>query len=681
MNKRVKKMLLLLGAMLVGGLISNALLFQAHAQDLPRAAAKKLPAEIISMQVLNADQNILQEGGDATAHVHNNTTMQVSIDYDVTKYGPVQKGDTLSFELKPRDGAGFAKHDLNKYNTGTKVIDQHGKQLATLAVDGLKSTLTFEQATYSFQVNIKTPLNKSSQVSDYFLNNPDKTDITQTYDLYINGKKQNKSFTLRFLKPKRSDVVVKFVKTEGKFMTPSDSTQGKSVFKYNLRLATKLSHSNEFVIYDLPDTNIAFNGTRFEAYFSDAENSFLGTAFLTSGHPNYVGPGSEDKRMEATLYDVYFVTGTPAKDSDPRMAEYEEKHLEFNRKDIIRHKDTYTSDQLATVPKNILFELLHGTELTPEQKATIDAVGGLHTTVSKGFKLRIKNFRQQGYAKGGFLQLYFYMDVVKPSPLLDKENNPIYKNAATYYAQDIPTCDPAIDENCTPIEFEKVKMEDAQKGTYLVESVKKETTIGAQTDTNVTINFKKVDEKGTPLAGAEFTFYKSNADSKKGAIAKNKAGIELKDLVTNAQGEPCQKSATGELTKVDMTLERGYYLISETKTPDGYVKPEKDQLLALSSDVKDVVIKNKAVPTPPVPPAPNPPAPNPPAPNPTPEPTPTLKPEPKPEPKSVPTTTKKKTTVPKTGDYSTAAAMGIFSVAAVVLAAWGLNKVGRKQMH
>ena len=63
--------------------------------------------------------------------------------------------------------------------------------------------------------------------------------------------------------------------------------------------------------------------------------------------------------------------------------------------------------------------------------------------------------------------------------------------------------------------------------------------------------------------------------------------------------------------------------------------------------------------------------PNPPAPTPT----------PKPEPNPVPTTTKKKTTVPKTGDYSTAAAMGIFSVAAVVLAAWGLNKVGRKQMH
>ncbi|KXB35193.1 vWA domain-containing protein [Atopobium deltae] len=65
--------------------------------------------------------------------------------------------------------------------------------------------------------------------------------------------------------------------------------------------------------------------------------------------------------------------------------------------------------------------------------------------------------------------------------------------------------------------------------------------------------------------------------------------------------------------------------------------------------------------------------PNPPAPTPT--------PTPKPEPNPVPTTTKKKTTVPKTGDYSTAAAMGIFSVAAVMLAAWGLNKVGRKQMH
>ena len=179
----------------------------------------------------------------------------------------------------------------------------------------------------------------------------------------------------------------------------------------------------------------------------------------SSGTYNQVGDFGEGYFMyNPWLYDVYFLTEEGPNVDDPRGEPYTQ------------------SMQQATVPENIILEVPAGTELTAEQQAKIDAAGGLNKTVGKGFKLRVKNFKGIGRTEGGYMTLVYYLDIVNPSPEMDANGIPNYRNTASLYAQEIPNC--GNDEVCDPLEFEKTTIEDINEGNPVTMKVRDVTNDG-----------------------------------------------------------------------------------------------------------------------------------------------------------------------------------------------------------
>lgn len=179
---------------------------------------------------------------------------------------------------------------------------------------------------------------------------------------------------------------------------------------------------------------------------------------------------NEETRMEAWLYDVYFLTEEGPNVDDPREASYTEEYLTYDRVNLATGEPYTQNMQKATVPENIILEVPAGTELTAEQQAKIEAAGGLNKTVGKGFKLRVKNFKGIGRTEGGYMTLIYYLDIVNPSPEMDANGIPHYRNTASLYAQEIPNC--GDDEKCDPLEFEKTTIEDINEGNPVTMKVR-----------------------------------------------------------------------------------------------------------------------------------------------------------------------------------------------------------------
>ena len=64
--------------------------------------------------------------------------------------------------------------------------------------------------------------------------------------------------------------------------------------------------------------------------------------------------------------------------------------------------------------------------------------------------------------------------------------------------------------------------------------------------------------------------------------------MELKDLVTNKEGELCIKGNGDKLTPVDLLLKKGKYVIKENTAPDGYQKAEDHEFTV--GDTKESII-------------------------------------------------------------------------------------------
>lgn len=194
---------------------------------------------------------------------------------------------------------------------------------------------------------------------------------------------------------------------------------------------------------------------------------------------------------------------------------------------------------------NILFEVPAGQELTAEQQQMIDKAGGLNKAVGKGFKFHIKNFKGNGYDEGGFITLVYHTDIVNPSPAMTDEGMPIYYNTASFYAQEIPDCDPN-DETCEPIKHEKTDLEAVIEGDFTSKPSIDPGIIEGEINRYSSVDFQKLgrtsddsDESAIPLAGAVFTVYKANEDGTRGDIAIAKDGTKLENLVTNDEGKLC----------------------------------------------------------------------------------------------------------------------------------------------
>ena len=510
----------------------------------------------------------------------------------MVKNGIINKGTKLEVLLKPELINGrewnFIKYPYS-FTTNKYLKDNNTKnKLADLDIDNgdVKVIAIFEKIENNFTADINSELViNASELLEYFKENPSKTEVEQKYILYINGKVQNKSVNLKFKKPNIQDAEIKFTKTSGSYKKEGDLGQGN--FLYNIKLGTKLRKYNEFVIYDTPDINLELK-----------DNVKLRIPISYGGIDNrislpYVEEGvSEEKRMEAKLYDIYYLTADSKAKNQPRMAEYEEDYIIFNRKDIVNQKDTIKSLNKVTKPKNILLEKEHGEELTIEEKAKIEQAGGLHKTVGKGFKLHIKNFKNPAFIKGGFLTLIFEMKIVNPSPLLDNDSNPLYKNTASYYGQEIPNCKPE-DVNCTPIEDEKSTMEDVKKFELISNGVVKEGTIGAEVDNYSLISIVKKDNKDKTIKGAKFNIYESNANGEKVKIAINKNNESLENLVTNDLGKLCKEEADGSLKEIVLNLKRGYYVINELSAPEGYKIVKNDHFITVGFKNDETIIINE----------------------------------------------------------------------------------------
>lgn len=142
-----------------------------------------------------------------------------------------------------------------------------------------------------------------------------------------------------------------------------------------------------------------------------------------------------------------------------------------------------------------------------------------------------------------------HTDIVNPSPAMTDEGMPIYYNTASFYAQEIPDCDPN-DETCEPIKHEKTDLEAVIEGDFTSKPSIDPGIIEGEINRYSSVDFQKLgrtsddsDESAIPLAGAVFTVYKANEDGTRGDIAIAKDGTKLENLVTNDEGKLCQPEA------------------------------------------------------------------------------------------------------------------------------------------
>lgn len=553
---------------------------------LMQNAAPTLAAEAVKASItadLNSEEDLFNTTDPIPFDSH---YFKIHIDYDVEAFGTVQDGTTLKIELRPEEGQPNYLRYPYDFSLNKEVKDQDGGLLASLDINrALSLTLTFKKINNNFKASLDSPLEFADAINKYFESHPEQTTVDQTYTLYVNGQEQEKKVTFTLSKPEVPEVEVKFTKTNGLYK--KNGTLGEGSMLYNIWVDSKLNKSNEFFIYDTPDVNLRFEDQAFKAYFG-AQSGKLTKHFFTASTGKYV---DSENGMEAELFDIYFLTDPSAKPSAPRQASYEDKTLWLDRYNVITGKQGMDSLEKAAVPKDILVEKPFGQSLTPEEKQKIEDAGGLNKTVGKGFKFHIKNFQSPYHPKGGFLVLTFYVQIANPSPTLDKDFNPVYYNTASYYAQEIPTCDPNKDDTCVPIECEKTKLEDVVSGKYSTEAIVKDYSIGATVDDYTLVDITKQDDKGTNLAGATFTIFESDANGNKGQVASNKEGVKLQKLISNAEGKLSLKQEDGSLTPVSLHLMRGYYIITEDAAPEGYQKAN-DQTFTVGLKVDPIIIRN-----------------------------------------------------------------------------------------
>lgn len=448
--------------------------------------------------------------------------------------------------------------------------------------------------------------------------------MTFKYKLQINGK-DVKGKVLEYIvkKPKPGTAHQKFGKTNGVYNREGEL--GDGYFLYNINIDTELRSPNEYVIYDAPDVNLGFEGYLYVAdgINSGQLNDKIFSNYNTDPNSKFTDYQDNDNGTKVKAYDVYYVSKEPILANDIRVPEWEEKTLTFNRADV--KGGSINSMENASVPKNILFEKPLGTKLTDEEQKKIDEAGGLYKKVGKGFKVTITDYKSNYLEKGGHITLVYKMRIKNPSPKLNSDGNPVYKNFATYYADEIPTCDPD-DEKCVPIKSEKTKTNDWGSPEKPIENDVKPGTIGA--DVKIPeLEFTKVeaDENGNalnnkPLGGAKFTIYKGDAQGNKIEIAKNKDDILLENLITDKDGK-----LTKDGNKIKLKLDKGYYIFHEIDAPKGYEIINEDTLVTISYKANSIFITNKKKGEEPKPEEPKPE--NPPAPSKPDEPSTPLKPD------------------------------------------------------
>ena len=352
----------------------------AEAQD----QGKVFPSDAVSVTYEDVPASGQTKGTDLFTSkqpisIQKGQMFKIHLNYDVKKYGAIEKDTPLKVELKTGYEPGVEGYFLKyPYSFASKksLVSQEEEELAkvNLSSDRVELTLTFNELNKTFTADIDSELQvDTGTLILYFDDNPQQKELEITYTLYINDQKTDKTFTVKYAKPEPEKFKKNFAKTPGTYKRNQGQEMGKGWMFYNLNFATGLNSSNEFYIYDTPDVNLAFQGSYLSLKHM-LNGHFLNDTILSVQNPTYIGKGDEATRMEAELYDIYYVTQPAASDTVPRQAEYEEKNLEFTRtKDSTT---TITSKDKAAVPKNILVTKLHGEKLTPQEEQVIIKGGG-----------------------------------------------------------------------------------------------------------------------------------------------------------------------------------------------------------------------------------------------------------------------------------------------------------------
>lgn len=519
--------------------------------------------------------------------------LRIKIAYDKNKFvNPIKKGDKLEITLRPDSydkdfiTMDYSTSVLNKLMDNSKNPPVKVADIDMTSRKGVKFTFTGEAEQFKADLNLPFEAKKEA-ITKYFEDHPGETETTFTYTLQFDGKKQ-KTLEYTIKKEKPGPSVNYFGKTRGTYELKGKLGDGN--FHYNIIFDTELRSPNEYVIYDLPDVNLGFDGELkiFDGAYHQGMNYRIFSNDNTDPNGKYEWSKVNDNGTKVRVYDVYYLTKEPATEKQIRIPAWKEETLQFHR-----GNKTVESMDTAIVPKDVLFEKPLGSKLTAEEEQKIEEKGGLYKKVGKGFKVRISDYKSKYLSeKGGHLTFIYRMNIKNPSPELNADGNPIYKNFATYYGQEIPNCKPG--EKCEQIKSEKTKAKDNGSPENPTKGIVKPGTIGADVTAPETI-FTKVeaDENGNPLMnnplkGAKFTIYNSDADGNKKDVAKNKDGVALENLITDENGK-----LTKDGNIIPLTIDKGYYIVTEISSPEGYEIIKKDTKLTVGYKATTLAIANK----------------------------------------------------------------------------------------
>ena len=540
-------------------------------------------------------------------------TMKIKLKYNPQDHGTLKKGDKLNVQLapiEPKNASGNFDRYIGFYGSASidgpfmgKVDDTGEKQqIGNLKFKSAGIELEFLDFSDPFTATITLHYSKKedTNIESYFKRdeNKDKEKLDFTVELQVNEKGQDRFIKLSVPKPTVQGPANAFFRKNGCYW-PEDKN-----FLYNVKGATKLRRTNEVLIYDTPDINLAFNSDlKFHVLKSAKDNAGERIIYSIPNSPNaYYNMNKKDyseatnpKLAEPTdcqmwLYDLYYVVDEVTDSTkEVPMAEYEEQKIELTHP-LLKDKDKDQKQSIEDVsqPKHILFWVPTGQALTPKQQQQIENAGRLNKKVGKGFFIRAYNLQ---YPEGGDLGTYFKitydMDIVKDSPVKDTNGKPLYFNSLSYYIQEIPNCPPG--QHCAPIQAERSKLAESNRnGTLNIKNPITDSSYDAEISTYKPIRIEKVDQNNQPVEGAEFTIYRLNDDGTK-AIAKNDKSTEMTNLITDKDGKLVDKESK---TAARVYLDKGKYQLVETVVPNGYKADNTTTNFEVVKGAVDLKIKN-----------------------------------------------------------------------------------------
>ena len=540
----------------------------------------------------------------------NPLTMEIKLKYDPQTNGIIKKGDSLKIQLKNLQpttdnyitfhGSASIDGDFNGKVDETGELKKIG--YLKFSRDGIN--LVFEDFNEPFNATISLKFAKLNDynIDKYFANNPEATKLELITQLFINDLEQDRYVKLFLPKPTIQEPTKPDLYKTGMFW-PEDNK-----FLYNIRGITQLRKTNEVLFFDTPDVNLAFNselkffitksgndnnGMRVIYSIPTSRQSYFNfTKYDQLNKPNWgaaIDPSKADPTdFQMWLYDIYYkVDDVDYPKTQVPMAEYKEQTIKLTHP--LLPEDQKNSIEPVSQPKHILFYVPTGQELTEEQKTQIENAGGLNKKVGKGFFIRAYNLQNPLISKGTYFYINYNMEIVNQSQVKNDKDDPLYFNSMSYYLQEIPNCPPGA--TCTPIQAERSKVADSNMGGKLnVNNPIIYSNYNAEISKYKPINIVKQDDKGNPVAGAEFTIYKVNNDGSRGPIAKNNYSEEMTNLISDANGKLVDKTSN---KAARIYLEKGKYELVETKVPDGYENENVSKVFDVVKGAVNLKIVNK----------------------------------------------------------------------------------------